>query len=271
MIRARAPLSLARAMLSRMKSSTAGLMLPSMAIQSTCAEDGSLDCAITEKPAAIRIRKKTILSAFTIQLFHDFFDVFPNQFFVRGIAQQIRRVQRRHQLDSVVAVPVATYSSNRNFALQQRLHGKLTQSNDDFWPDQVDLFLEKRFTRSDFVRFGISILGRATLDDIRDIYVFTLEAHAFGNDIGKQLPGPPDKWLALQIFIAARTLSDKHQLCFGIAHAENQMRPPWPELAAVAIADRSAQFLEIFRLIPGGRIREEIVLRPTQKVRIARH
>src|SRR5215467_14474269 len=117
-MRARAPLALARAMLSRIKSSTAGLIPPSMEIQSTWPEEESFDCAITEMPVVTRARKKKILSVLTVHFFHNFFDVFPYQLLVRGIAQQICGMQRRHQFDAMIAVPVAADASDWSFRLQ---------------------------------------------------------------------------------------------------------------------------------------------------------
>src|SRR5687767_6376811 len=125
MIKARAPLALARPMLSRIKSSTAGLMLPSMVMRSTCGPAPSWVCAHTDTAAASSVTKKKILSVFTAQLFNDFLDIFPDQLFVRRIAQQIRRMKGRHQFDPVILMPSAADLGDRNLVLQQRLHRKL--------------------------------------------------------------------------------------------------------------------------------------------------
>src|SRR5262245_12054145 len=118
MINALAPLAFARPMLSRMKSSTAGLMLPSTAMRSTCGVEASVDSAKTAAPIDSREKKKTVLRVFTTHLFDDFLDVFPHQFLVRRVAQKIGRMKGRHQLDAVVAGPIAAQSADRRFALQ---------------------------------------------------------------------------------------------------------------------------------------------------------
>jgi hypothetical protein len=87
MIRARAPFDLARAMLSRIKSSTAGLMLPSMTMKSTCGAAASFGCASTEKLATTKIMKSVILSVFTVHLFENFLDILPNKLLVSGVTQ----------------------------------------------------------------------------------------------------------------------------------------------------------------------------------------
>src|SRR5918995_3967537 len=113
MMSARAPLDFARAMLSRMKSSTAGLIEPSMTIRSTCGADESSGCASTDSAKAISDTKRKILRVFTFHLFHHFFDVFPDQFLVGRIAQQIGRVESGHQLDAHIGVPIAAQPGNR--------------------------------------------------------------------------------------------------------------------------------------------------------------
>src|SRR6266576_1045268 len=85
MIRARAPLDFARAKLSGMKSSTAGLMLPSMEIRSTGAVAASFDWASTETPAASKKIRPRTLSVFTAHLFDDFLDIFPDELLSAGL------------------------------------------------------------------------------------------------------------------------------------------------------------------------------------------
>src|SRR5688572_29919464 len=115
MISARAPLDFALPMLSRIKSSTAGLMEPSITIRSTCGAEESFGCARTDSPTAISDRKKKILSIFTLHRFHHFFYVFPHQFLVRRIAQQVCRVEGWHQLDAHISMPSTAQPGDWNF------------------------------------------------------------------------------------------------------------------------------------------------------------
>src|SRR6185295_4907996 len=102
MISAFAPLAFARPILSRMKSSTAGLMVPSMEIKSTCGAAASLVCAITESATAKDKMKQDSLMIFTAHLLNHLLDIFPDQLFIRRIAQQISGMERRHQLDALI-------------------------------------------------------------------------------------------------------------------------------------------------------------------------
>src|SRR6266850_7802664 len=266
MISAFAPFAFARPMLSRMKSSTAGLMLPSIEITSTWGAAASFVWAMTEMPAARRATKQMTLKILIAQFFDDFLDVFPHQFFVRRVAQQIGGMECRHEFDAVITVPVAAHLGNRNLALKQRLHGELAESDDDLGTNEIDLFSEKRLAGGDFIRFRIAIFRWPAFDDVRDVNVVALEPHTFGDDVGQKLAGASDKGLALKIFVAPRSLADKHQLSVGIAHAKNQVGPPRAELTTLAIADRSAQLFEALRLERRRVIGKEIIRRAPQQI-----
>src|SRR3990172_9709730 len=256
MTKACAPPALGLVMLSPMKSSTAGFMLPSITMRSTWGEDPSLGCANAPAPAAARTRKKITLSVFTVHLTQNFLDVFPYQFFVRRVAQEIGGMKGRHQLDAMIAVPVAAQFGDRNFALQQGLHGELSQRDDDLRSNEIDLFLQERFAGRHLVRLRIAVLGRPALDHIGDINVLALHSHSLGDDVGQKLPGPADERLSLQIFIAPRPFTDEHQLRLGMAHAEDDIGSARAKLAALAIADRRAQLCEILGLKRRRRIRK---------------
>ena len=54
--------------------------------------------------------------------FDNFLDIFPDQLFIGRIAQQIRRMKGRHELDAMIMMPRAAELGDRNLALHQRLH-----------------------------------------------------------------------------------------------------------------------------------------------------
>src|SRR5688572_1376213 len=183
MIKARASPALARPMLSRMKSSTAGLMLPSMVMRSTCGPETSFVCANTDTAAASNTTKEKILRVFTAQLLDDFLDIFPDQLFVGRIAQQIGWMKGRHELDSMIMMPGAAELADGNLALRQRLHRKLAQAYDDLRAYQINLFLKKGLAGRHLVRLGVAIFRWPAFDHVRDIDILAFEPHAFGNDI----------------------------------------------------------------------------------------
>src|SRR5690242_10107616 len=99
-------------MLSWMKSATAGLMVPSMLIRSTWRSAAST--AVQIMSVSRRNAARMPLSIITAKLFQDLLDIFPDEFFFRGITQEIRRVKSRHELDAFVGVPVAAQSCDRS-------------------------------------------------------------------------------------------------------------------------------------------------------------
>src|SRR6185503_19139698 len=87
------------------------------------------------------------------------------------------------------------------------------------------------------VGFGIAILWRAALDDVRDIDAVALQPDGL-DDLRQLLPGPPDKRDALNVFVASRRLAHEHQIGGGAADAKNNLLPSeLAQLAPRAIAD----------------------------------
>src|SRR5436190_22172703 len=130
-------------MLWRMKSSTAGLIVASTLIQSTWAAPLSLLCARAgNAPAANARMINTALSAFTAQLLHDLFDIFPDQFFIHRIAEQISRVKCGHELDAFIRMPLPPQSRDRDFALEESLYGEFTQADNNLRLTQINLLFQ---------------------------------------------------------------------------------------------------------------------------------
>src|SRR5207302_5400591 len=177
----------------------------------------------------------------------------------------------RHQFDSMITVPIAPQLGNWSFRLQQCLHGKLAQRDNYFGPHQVNLFFQEGLTRGDLVGFGVAVFRWATLYNVGDVDVLTAKTHSLGDNIGQELSGPPDERLSLQVFIASRSFANKHQLCLGIAHAEDQVRSAGPEFASTAVADGRAQLLEAFGLKCGCRIGKKVTCGATQEILAVRH
>jgi hypothetical protein len=68
------------------------------------------------------------------------------------------------------------------------------------------------------------VLRRAALDDVRDVDVIPLQIDRF-DDLGQKLPGPPDKWNPLQVFVGAWRFADEHQIGIRVADAEHDLLP----------------------------------------------
>ena len=78
-------------------------------------------------------------------------------------------------------------------------------------------------------------MRRPAFDDIGDIDVFTLKMDGV-NDLGQQLPGPPNKRPSLNIFIVSWPLTDKHEGCPWISLSKNDIPAGLAELASTALS-----------------------------------
>src|SRR5262245_35506697 len=130
-------------------------------------------------------------------------------------------MKRRHQFDSMIAMPVSSQFCDRRFGLQKRLDGKLTQGDNNSWPNEINLLLEERLAGCDLIRLRIASFRRPTLHDISDINALALPSHSFRKDIVEQLPRSSHERLPLQIFVTTRSFTDEHQLGVGIAHPKD--------------------------------------------------
>ena len=168
-------------------------------------------------------------------------------------------MKRRDQLRAAVLEHAASKPRNRIERPQQRLRAELAERDDHLRLDDVDLPEEERLAGLDFVRLGIPVLGRAALDDVGDVDVLALERDGF-DDLRQELPRAADERKALLIFVASRSFADEHQVGFGVADAEHDLRAPQRmELAAGAVADIGADGREALDRHQGDRHRPDLL------------
>src|SRR5262245_41887918 len=102
-------------------------------------------------------------------------------------------MERRNQLGAAVVENTAAKAGNRVEGSQQRLRAELAERDDHFRPDHVDLLKQKGLAGGNLVRFGIAILRRPALDDVRDVDVLPRNLEALLDDVGEQLARAPDE------------------------------------------------------------------------------
>src|SRR3984893_2643692 len=196
-------------------------------------------------PALPILAPRSALRNRASQHFHHFLDIGPHQAFVTRVAQQVRRMECRHHPRPTHLMPYAAQFAYRGFDLEQCLYGEGSEADDDARLDYVDLPEQERLARRDFVQLGIAIFRRPALDDVADVDLGPRHSHAALDDIGQELPGASYERLAARVFVGARRLAHEHQLRVRIADAENEIRSPGRQLAALAIADKFAQLFEV--------------------------
>src|SRR5262245_34611732 len=82
---------------------------------------------------------------------HHLLDVLPHQPLVGRIAQQVRRVERRHELDAVIVVPAPAQPRDGLLRAEERLHRELAERHDDLRLDQLELADEERLAAGHLV------------------------------------------------------------------------------------------------------------------------
>lgn len=142
----------------------------------------------------------------------------------------------RHDGDAGDFVKLTTQFCNPHLGSQQRLHRNIAKADDDFRLNRLDLAQQERMTRLYFIRFGITIIRRAALDDVGDVDVGTFKPHRLDH-ASQQLPGATDKRFPLKILIPTGPFADKHQSRLRIAHAEYDMAAAATKLTALAVAN----------------------------------
>ena len=143
------------------------------------------------------------------------------------------------QLGTAKIVPAAAEFRHRRVNGQKSLGGDCPEGNDDFGLDYGDLTHQKRRAGFAFIALGGPIPGRAALDDVCDINIFTLQAHGL-NHVVQQLTSAADERFPLLVFIGAWGFADKHQIGAGIAYTEDDL------LASLFMQDTAGAVTEVF-------------------------
>jgi hypothetical protein len=148
---------------------------------------------------------------------------------------------------------LATDAAHTVAGLQQVVQGDFTQANEYLGIQQLDLAVQKRQARFDFLRQRFTVVWRTAFYHVADEYIFTAVAH-FLNDFVQQLPGIADKRAA--------------ELVFGLTGAfayENDIRVVGPlagdivglafmEPALPALQDGAVQLGQVGTRVASGQI-----------------
>jgi hypothetical protein len=84
------------------------------------------------------------------------------------------------------------------------------------------------------IRFRVSVLGWATLDDISNVDFFSCEVNRV-DYLSKQLSGATYKGFSLNVLITSRPLTYKYQLSFRVPAAKDDVSAIAMELTPFAI------------------------------------
>jgi hypothetical protein len=87
-----------------------------------------------------------------------------------------------------------------------------------------------------FLRQGVPIVRRPTLEDVADINTFTAKLYGF-DDTRQKLAGPADERLALKILIPSRSLADENKISLFVPGTEDKVSPRLAQMTLPAILD----------------------------------
>ncbi len=143
---------------------------------------------------------------------------------------------RRNQDCVAVLEFAAAQPRDRIGRAQQTLRGELAERDDHLGLDGINLPEQELLTLLDLVGLRIPVARRPALDHVCNVHVRARKADG-GDDLRQQLPRPPDERLALDIFIGARRLANKHEVSIRITDAVHDLLPSHRvQLAPRAIA-----------------------------------
>src|SRR6476619_443761 len=114
------------------------------------------------------------------------------------ISQQVGRMKRCHYRDRTEKMPSSPHLIHRFFLSEQAPHCGSTQSDHDFWLDDLNLLPQIRQASFHFRRSWLTVSRcswrhiRPAFQDIGDIDIRTLVTHRL-NDFGQEFTGSPNK------------------------------------------------------------------------------
>jgi hypothetical protein len=110
-------------------------------------------------------------------------------------------------------------------------------------------------TGRDLIGQGLSILGRAALDNVGDVYRLARHLDSL-QDAVEKIPGLTDEGFPLRIFVGARPLAHENQAGGGISIAGNRLGAMGTQTAAVGRPDSLSDLIQ--RLQPEELVAQEV-------------
>ncbi len=155
---------------------------------------------------------------------------------IERVEQHARAAERRLLLDAV-------HAGDARRLAGEKLRREVAERRDHLRANELDLAEEVRLAQLDLVGLGVAVSRRAALEDVRDVDLGPREADALEQAV-EQLPGLADERDPLLVLVEAGSLADEHQVGFGVADSEHDLRAPLVEAAAGAGGCLAAELFE---------------------------
>src|SRR6266446_5224293 len=175
-------------------------------------------------------------------------DVIPGWSLPVGVSQQRGRVIRDDHGDAAEPVDLIAECAEGLFGVEQTLRGRPAHGQNDFRLDQLDLPVEVRQARRDFVVLREPVLRRPAFHDVADEHLVPRQLDRL-EDLREQLARSSHKWTARGVFRLPRPFADHHESRVRRTFARDGVGAPVAQLALVARGDEGGDILETTRLL----------------------
>src|SRR6266540_1635469 len=134
----------------------------------------------------------------------------------------------------------------RLFGAEQALRRRPAHRQNDCRLDQLDLAVEVRQARRDFVVLRQAVLGRPAFHDVADEHLLARQLDGL-EDLREQLPGPADERAPRLVFGASGTFPDDDEAGGGGSFARHGVGAALAQLALATGRDERRDVLEACR------------------------
>src|SRR6266511_1883384 len=173
-------------------------------------------------------------------------DVIPGWSLPGGVAQQRGRMVGHDHGDAAEAVHLIPERAYRLFGAEQALRRRPAHRQNDCRLDQLDLAVEVRQARRDFVVLRQAVLGRPAFHDVADEHLLARQLDGL-EDLREQLPGPADERAPRLVFGASGTFPDDDEAGGGGSFARHGVGAALAHLALATGRDERRDVLEACR------------------------
>jgi hypothetical protein len=149
-----------------------------------------------------------------------------------------------HQRYPVKIVLTSAHLAHRIIAAKKILRRNFANGQNNFRLHKRDLALQIGPTSRSLNRFGVSIVGWSTFEDIRNKYGIPALTDR-SQHLVQHFSSTTHEWFTATVFLGSRRFADNHPVGILIADTKDSLSTAVCQLAALAIRDASTQFVPI--------------------------
>ena len=161
-------------------------------------------------------------------------------------------MEGRHDLNSFEFIKIPSQSSHVQIALDEEISSDFSEGDDDPGPNPVNLLQQKRRALFNLFSVGNPVIRRPALNHIGNVDIFPFKIHDI-DDFCQKLPCPTHKRTALEVFIPAWCLTNKHEVSSLVSFTRDSLCPLLREGTSSTLENSfPKRELRKFTLFPGS-------------------